>query len=197
MSSLGADAADDDDDDDAALLEADDPVNGLIADAIRCSLRLLSVAATVFQLLDPRGPLRLRLTLAPLAFPLLRAAGIRWRIPVLRGPGTGPGFDDGTGRHGGRGAPRFGAESIFLKTAHQVGKALLEAVGQIGIARTHGDPQLAGLLYHAYLDLRGARLRHLKGDVFQRNGGGLGLGFRRPWGLRLPERRGRRGSRRR
>ena len=52
-----------------ALVEAEDPVNALTADAIRCSLRLHSPVDAVFQLLDPAGPLRL--ILPPLAFLLM------------------------------------------------------------------------------------------------------------------------------
>jgi hypothetical protein len=79
--------------------------------------------------------------------------------------------------------PRFGAEPRFLKTAHQIGKTLLQAVGQIGIAGAHSDPEFAGLLHHADFHFRCAGLRHLQRDVSHWRGGGFGLGLRDPLGL--------------
>jgi hypothetical protein len=109
-----------DDDDDDVPLEGDDPVNGLTADAISCSLRLFPPGNAVFQFFDPTGPLRL--VLPRLALLLLRTAGIRLGIASLRSAGAGTGLEDGAGlRRGPTGAPRFSSISSFLETAHQFG----------------------------------------------------------------------------
>src|ERR1039458_7935114 len=78
------------DDDDDELLEADDPVTALTADAIRCSLGLFAGGDTAVQLLDPTGPRRS--VLPPVAFLLARTAGLPLRIPVLRAGRAGAGL---------------------------------------------------------------------------------------------------------
>jgi len=69
-------------------------------------------------------------------------------------------------------------------------------VGQLGIARPHGDSKLAGLLRQANLHSLISGLRHLQRDVFQRNGGWFGRRFEN-LGFHRFGRRDRRDSRRR